>query len=142
MDMRKPTLHKKFSLHNNHGMSTLLSGKMSLTDVIQHTKYDNLDIIASGPIPPNPSELISNDTMTNLIKLLKSRYEVIIFDTPPVGLVTDAMTLMSISDATVYVLRSNYSKKVYLTDIQRMLKEYKVKGFGFLLNGVKATKSG
>ena len=142
MDMRKPMLHTKFSLPNNQGMSTLLSGKADINDVIQETDYENLDIISSGPIPPNPSELIGGENMLKVIESLKSEYDVIIFDTPPIGLVTDAMVLMRMSDVTLYVLRSEYSKKTYLVDIQRMMDEHQVKGFTLLLNGIKANKEG
>jgi len=142
MDMRKPMLHKKFSLPNKQGMSTLLSKKAKLKDVIQHTEYQNLDVISSGPIPPNPSELASSEAVSEIIKLLKKSYDVIIMDTPPLGLVADAMPLMHMSNATLYVLRSGYSKKIYLEDIERILKEFEVSGFGLLLNDIKVTKNG
>ncbi|MCK5535846.1 MAG: polysaccharide biosynthesis tyrosine autokinase [Bacteroidales bacterium] len=143
MDMRKPTLHKKFDLENTQGMSTLLSGKVSLESVIQKTQYDNIYVIASGPIPPNPSELIDNNTnMLKIVEALKSVYDVIIFDTPPIGLVSDAITLMQLSDITLFVLRSEYSKKSFLTDISRLKEEQNIKGLTLLLNGVKTYKDG
>ena len=143
MDMRKPTLHKKFDLENTQGMSTLLLGKVSLESVIQKTQYDNIYVIAAGPIPPNPSELIENNTnMLKIVEALKSVYDVIIFDTPPIGLVSDAITLMQLSDITLFVLRSEYSKKSFLTDISRLKEEQNIKGLTLLLNGVKTYKDG
>lgn len=143
MDMRKPTLHQKFELQNELGMSNLLAGKASLKDVVQKTKYENIDLITSGPIPPNPSELIENDTnMFKIVEVLESVYDVIIFDTPPIGLLSDAMTLIQLSDITLYVLRAEYSKKTFLTDISRMKEEQNIKGLTLVLNGVKTYKDG
>ena len=142
LDMRKPTLHKKFDVSNVQGMSTLLSGKVSLEKVIQKSKYENLDVIASGPLPPNPSELIGSEAMLKVIEELKGKYDVIILDTPPVGLVADAIGIMKLSDVSLYVVRSGLSKKGYITDIERMVKKYEIKGFSLLLNGVKASKRG
>jgi len=142
LDMRKPTLHKKFSLENIKGMSSLLSGHASLGEVIQKTAHDGISIISSGPIPPNPSELIENKTMQQVVTKLKSYYDVIIFDTPPIGLVTDAMTLMKLSDITLLILRANYSKKVFLDDITRIKEEHQIQGLSLILNDIKMYKDG
>ena len=141
LDMRKPTLHQKFGLQNSKGMSTLLSGHTALADVIQTTEYENLDIITSGPVPPNPSELIQSSFMSRVLEDLKEIYAVIIIDTPPIGLVTDARTLMSFADTSIYVLRSEYSKKDYLRNIEKLSKE-NINGLGILLNDVKLNKGG
>ena len=137
LDMRKPTLHTKFKLLNRNGMSTVLSENARLSEVIQKTKYENIDIVASGPIPPNPSELIQSQVMENIIEKLKRTYEVIIFDTPPVGLVTDARILMQHSNTTIYVLRAGYSKKSFLNNIKELSKIDNIKGLSVLLNEVK-----
>jgi len=137
LDMRKPTLHTKFKLLNRNGMSTVLSENARLSEVIQKTKYENIDIVASGPIPPNPSELIQSKVMENIIEKLKRTYEVIIFDTPPVGLVTDARILMQHSNTTIYVLRAGYSKKSFLNNIKELSKIDNIKGLSVLLNEVK-----
>lgn len=140
LDMRKPTLHKKFGLANNKGMSSLLSKHASLEEVIQETEYANLSIISSGPTPPNPSELILGEEMQKTIVLLKEQYDVILFDTPPVGLISDAITLIQHSDITLYVLRAEYSKKSYLKDINTLVSRHNIKGFSFVLNGMKKSK--
>ena len=142
MDMRKPTLHKKFNLPNNEGMSSLLAGKSSIADVIQSTGYNNFDIISSGPIPPNPSELILNKNMDLVIEALKEKYDVIIFDTPPVGLVTDAIALMQKSDITLYVVRAGESKKGFIENANRLRREHKISGLGIVINAIKADSSG
>ena len=140
LDMRKPTLHEKFGLQNGLGMSTLLSGSTSLGNVIQHTEYENLDIITSGPIPPNPSELIQGVLMEKVLEKLREVYDVIILDTPPVGLVTDARTLMHFADTSIYVLRADHSKKAFLRNIEKLSAE-DISGLGILLNDVKVAKN-
>ncbi len=142
MDMRKPTLHERFGLSNAKGMSTLLSRHSKLAEVIQHSSYKNLDIITSGPVPPNPSELIQTGLMEKVLKKLAEAYDVIIMDTPPVGLVTDARTLMHLSDTNIFIVRSEYSKKSFLKGIQELYKHDALKGIGIVLNDMKLSKSG
>jgi len=135
-DMRKPRIDKKFKMTNNKGLSTLLIGKDPLDNIIQHSKYENIDIIPSGARPFNPSELIENGKLDTMIEELKKRYDVIIFDTPPIGLVTDAMTLMKKSDISLYVVCVGKSKKMFLTKVQRILKMHNIENLGILLNCV------
>ena len=142
LDMRKPTLHEKFNLSNKQGMSTLLSGSTNLGKVIQKTEYENLDVITSGPIPPNPSELIQSELMEKLLDKLKEVYDVIILDTPPVGLVVDAKTLMHYVDTSIYVLRAGYSKKGYLRSIREISSIKEIQGLSILLNDVKQGQDG
>jgi len=141
MDMRKPTLHTRFSVPNKQGMSTLLSGSSTLESVIQKTKYTNLHVITSGPVPPNPSELIQSVFMEKVIGKLREHYDVIILDTPPVGLVTDARTLMNLADTSIYVLRAGYSKKSFINSIKALSKLHEIHGLSILLNDVKMDKS-
>jgi len=141
LDMRKPTLHEKFGIPNKKGLSNLLSGHTTLDEVVQHTTHENLDAITSGPIPPNPSELIQSDVMIQTIETLRERYDVIVLDTPPVGLVTDARVLMHLADVTLYVLRAEYSKKEYLRNVERLRQEG-IAGFGIVLNDVRLDRGG
>jgi len=141
LDMRKPTLHDKFGLSNYKGMSTYLSGKSLLYEIIQPSQYENLDVITSGPIPPNPSELINSRAFKDLIERLKAVYEVIILDTPPIGIVADARVIMDISDVNIYILRENYSKKVFVNNIDK-LKEEGIRGLGIVYNDIEIKKDG
>ena len=142
LDMRKPTLHEKFDLKNVQGMSTLLSGNTHLASIIQQTEYENLDIISSGPIPPNPSELIQSDFMPLILEKLKEIYDVIILDTPPIGLVTDARTLMHFADTSIYVVRANHSKKAFLKNLVHLSKQKEIRGMGILFNDITIGKYG
>lgn len=145
LDMRKPQLHKRLQLSNLKGISSVLAKKEKLFDVIQHiqhAEYAGLDFISSGPIPPNPSELIESDMMAEIIKELRGKYDIIFFDTPPVGLVTDALLIMPMSDVSIYVVRAGYSEKDFLKNVDRIVKEYDIKGLGIVLNDVSYEKVG
>jgi capsular exopolysaccharide synthesis family protein len=142
LDMRKPTLHEKFNLDIGQGISSLLAERCTLADVVQKTAYGNLDVITSGPIPPNPSELIQSELMQKVLEKLKEVYDVIILDTPPVGLVTDARVLMDYADTSIYVFRANYSKKEYLNNLKRLSQHKALHGFGIVLNDVKSSNKG
>ena len=137
LDMRKPTLHKKFGLPNIKGMSTLLSGNTNLDEVIQKTDDECLDIITSGPIPPNPSELIESKEMEDVLKKLNERYDAIVIDTPPIGLVSDAITLMHLADTSIYIFRSDYSKKHFLDNIKELSLMEQINGLCIVLNDTK-----
>jgi capsular exopolysaccharide synthesis family protein len=140
LDMRKPTLHEKFGLPNITGMSTLLAGNAALKEVIQKTKYDNLDVITSGPVPPNPSELIQTELMAKVIEKLSEAYDVVILDTPPSGIVTDARILMPYADTNIYIIRANYSKKSYLQNLKFIAGLENVHGFGIVVNDIPTDK--
>lgn len=111
-DMRKPKLFKEFGLTNNTGLSSYLSNKENLNNIIQTSiKTPNLDIITSGPIPPNPAELIASEKCKQLFDELREVYDYIIIDTPPLGLVTDAFLLMKYSDVNLFIVRQGVTNK-------------------------------
>jgi len=141
LDMRRSRLHEVFKLSNKEGMSTLLAGKVTLKDVLQRTKEENLSCITGGPTPPNPSELLMTDTFKRIIKTLMSEYDYVILDSPPIGLVADAMVAMRISDINLIILRAEYSKRDFLKNINHFVKEHDLRA-GIVLNGVKATSKG
>ncbi len=121
LDMRKPKIHLAFGAENHIGLSTILIEKNTMEDCIQHSRIADLDFITAGPTPPNPSELILLPTLDKLIEDLKLKYDVIIIDTPPVGIVTDGILLMSKSDVPLYIVRINYSKFFVAQEIKRTL---------------------
>ncbi|MCQ2321565.1 MAG: polysaccharide biosynthesis tyrosine autokinase [Bacteroidales bacterium] len=136
-DMRKPKLFQEFGLNNNVGLSTFLSNKDNLDDIIQASgKISNLDIITSGPIPPNPSELIASEKCATLFEQLKERYDYIIIDTPPLGLVTDAFLLMRHSDVNLYVVRQGITNKNIFGSIIKDMEDRGIKA-NIILNGIK-----
>lgn len=92
-DLRKPVQQKLFKLKNKDGLSTLLAGLSSFKEVVNEDIIPGLDVVTSGPIPPNPSEMLGSDNMKRLIEELSGYYDYVIIDTPPVNVVTDALTL-------------------------------------------------
>lgn len=140
LDMRKPKIHLGFNVENNHGISTLLIGKDKPEDCIVHSNLTNLDFITAGPIPPNPAELIINPRMDTLLAYLKERYDIIIIDLPPVGIVSDGIPVMQRADYPIYILRANYSRKMFIIQINKLMAENKVKNLSIILNGVEMSR--
>jgi capsular exopolysaccharide synthesis family protein len=136
MDLRKPTLHNYFEINNNLGMSTYLSGKNSIREIIHPTIHPNLDIIPSGPIPPNPSELILSTKMDELIDSLREVYDYIIIDSAPLGLGTDTMHLMEYADMSLIVVREGYSRKIFISDLNILVDKHDLKHIGIVINSV------
>ncbi|MFO0321903.1 MAG: polysaccharide biosynthesis tyrosine autokinase [Bacteroidota bacterium] len=141
LDMRKPKIHKGFGVSNDVGMSTILTNMTSIEECINKSNFPNLDYITAGPIPPNPSELIINERLDLLITELKKTYDFIVFDNPPIGLVTDGITTIQKADYPIYVFRTNYSKKAFVQILDKLISEGNIKNVGVILNGVTSSRS-
>ena len=135
LDLRKPRLADEFNLKNQIGVVNYLIKQNSLAEIINPTQIPNLDVILSGPIPPNPSELILSDAMRDLILELKQQYDYIILDTPPVGLVSDALELAQFADVTLYIVRQNYTKKDMITLLNTRVQRGELANASIILNG-------
>lgn len=109
-DMRKPTQYKIFRLTKGNGLSSLLGGFTKPENTIVNDVRENLDLITSGPIPPNPTELLSSSKMKDLLEELNKTYEYIILDTPPINIVSDALALADVCAGVVLVIRQNQTK--------------------------------
>ena len=120
----------------------MLIGKDAVDDCIQRSGLENLDFITAGPIPPNPSELIISKKMDEILSHLKTLYEIIIIDTPPVGLVTDGISMIQKADYPIYIFRANYSKKNFVENIDRLFAESKVQRLSIVLNGADTQYDG
>jgi tyrosine-protein kinase Etk/Wzc len=140
LDMRKPKVNLPTSIDDkSKGVSTILIRKHNWQECITKTQQETFDYIASGPHPPNPSELLLNGAFEGLLDDLKKNYDYIILDTPPVGLVTDGIMAMRRADISVYVFRANYSKKDFLNNLQRIIKINKFSAITTLLNALPST---
>ena len=133
-DMRKPTVHYTFRLPNAAGLSTVLTNQITVEEIVRETDIDNLYVITSGPIPPNPSELLGSKTMTYLIEKLKEDFDLIVFDAPPTLSVTDAQILSNEMDGTVLVIDSGYTEKEAITKAKELLDQADAKILGVVLN--------
>jgi len=141
-DLRKPKLHEDFKVDTSKGLSSYLINKSNLTEVIEKTEIDTLDVIASGPTPPNPAELLDSKKMRDLIMELNKTYDYVIIDTPPIGLVTDGVILMQNADVNLYVVRHNYSKTSALNIINNLYRQKQVENVHIIINDFKHTSSG
>lgn len=141
MDMRKPKVHLAFEGENNSsGISTVLIGRHSVEESIRKTNIPNLDYIPAGPTPPNPSELVMNGDFDKLLEKLKELYDVILMDTPPVGLVTDGILIMKKANLPLYVFKTNYSRKTYFKTLNRLATVNQFNNLAVILNGVSRNK--
>ncbi|GAB1309363.1 tyrosine-protein kinase domain-containing protein [Urechidicola sp. KH5] len=137
LDLRKPKIFGEFNLDSNLGVVNYLIGQSSLKEVIQKTQIENLDLIISGPIPPNPSELLISDASASMIKQLQEDYEYVILDTPPIGLVTDAFDIIKFADVTLYVIRQGFTQKGMIKMVNRKYEMNEMKNISIVLNNFK-----
>jgi capsular exopolysaccharide synthesis family protein len=140
-DMRKPRLYNAINTESKKssrvGLSNYLIGKASYEDIVQPTNTENLFMIESGPIPPNPSELLLRPQIIELIDRLKQDFDVVIIDSPPVGLVTDALQLGDHVDLTLYVVKLGYTPKASLEVLREMAAPGKLPNVQVIINGVE-----
>ena len=133
-DLRKPSIHKKFRISNNRGLSDVIIDRDKLNKCIQkRTEY--LDILTAGKIPPNPSEMLGSKAMSSLLDELSNIYDVIILDSPPVLAVTDAQILSTKVDGTVLVVRAEKTKKDTVLAAKGVLDKVNANILGTVLNG-------
>lgn len=141
LDLRKPKVSKYLQLSNQTGLSNYLIGKAGINDIIQPTQVsENLYIIGSGPIPPNPSELLLQLEIENLVTYLRSNFDEILIDTPPIGLVTDAQILARLANASLYLVRQDVTFKDQVSQLENLRKQQKFPKLNVVLNGVKQSR--
>ena len=136
VDLRKPKINKIFSINNSYGISTYLIGDSSYEDIIHPTSVNNLYIAPSGPVPPNPAELIDTPEMKHLLERANSEFDFIVIDTPPVAIVVDSLLLAQFVDVNIFVIRQNYSSKDSLLLLNDLQKRDEIKGLSLVVNDV------
>jgi capsular exopolysaccharide synthesis family protein len=138
LDLRNPKLGRYFSLASKKGLTDYLIKAQSLEEIIQTSPSNsNLHIIASGSIPPNPTELIGSEAFAAFMEEIISQYDYIIVDNSPFSLVTDAQVFAPFSDSVLFVIRHAYTPKRYLSFIQQQIDKKQFKSVSIVFNGLK-----
>ena len=146
LDIRKPRLAELFELKDHHhGITPLLTHDEPTWDMVKEQILpsgvnDNLELLLAGPIPPNPAELLTRDSLDKVMNLLRDKYDYIIIDTAPVGLVTDTLQIGRVSDATVYMCRADYTPKASFDLINGLANEGKLPNMSIVINGIDMSK--
>ncbi len=140
-DLRRPSVCKKFGINVTEGLSTYLIGRSKLNEIILESAIDNLWIIPAGPVPPNPSELSSNERNNDLFGELKKMFDYIIIDSAPIGIVSDTYSLVKYSDRTILLVRSNITVKEVMKNTINDANKNGIKGMSVLLNDLKIDKA-
>ncbi|KAB2336834.1 CpsD/CapB family tyrosine-protein kinase [Cytobacillus depressus] len=140
-DMRKPTVHYTFRVHNNRGLTNVLTKQATLADAINETDQEHLYVLPSGPIPPNPAELLGSKAMDDFLSQAYKEFDIILFDTPPVLAVTDAQILANKCDGTILVVSSGKTEMEAATKAKEQLSAANAKLLGAVLNQKKVKDS-
>lgn len=139
MDLRRPTLHKVFNIENKQGISQILINKNTVLENIRETHIENLNFMSSGPIPPNPAEILASGTMSSLFKELKKQTDFIVIDTPPLALVTDAQLISRYADTNIFVVRQQFSRKEMFTVINDLASKFKSSS-SLIINDIRQSR--
>ncbi len=139
-DMRRPSVYKRLRMEGGRGLSEVLTGYHTLSEVTQtHEILTTLDVIPSGTVPPLPADLLASDQMIEVVRELREKYDYVIFDTPPVLSVTDPAIVAAQADGMVLVIRQGYCTRRMLGRAAEILRDLDVKIYGFVFNGVDSS---
>jgi capsular exopolysaccharide synthesis family protein len=136
LDLRKPKIHVAMKVANDIGISNAIIGQVKWQECVKQSGVGNLDFISAGAIPPNPSELVLSDELANIIEEMKKVYDVIVFDNPPVGVVSDGVHLLAHVDVPIYVFKANYSQRNFAERVEELVGIQKIKKLNIIMNGV------
>ncbi|MCD2138738.1 CpsD/CapB family tyrosine-protein kinase [Salinicoccus halitifaciens] len=140
-DLRRPTTHYTFESGNQRGLSTVIINDMPAADVVKETDIENLEILTSGPVPPNPSELLASRKTSLLLKTFSMDYDMVIIDTPPLLAVTDAQVLSKIVDGVILVTNVEANNRERLQDAKALLEKVDANILGVVMNNKNMGKS-
>ncbi|WP_325051774.1 CpsD/CapB family tyrosine-protein kinase [Macrococcoides canis] len=136
-DFRKPTVQYTFETKNVFGLSNLITDQININQAVQNTQVENLSIMTSGPIPPNPSELLASKRFKELLSNLEEHFDMIIIDTPPVLAVTDAVIMSTLVDGTILVTNVEINNRHHLLKAKEVLQKSNANILGIVLNNVE-----
>ncbi len=137
-DIRRPVLAKRFGLDNRRGLTTYLSGQEKDVDslLVKSDICPNLYILPAGPVPPNPNELLMSNNMEHIIELLRQKFDYVIIDTAPIGIISDSFLIVRYSDLQLFVTRANYSSRHILSTLHSAVRSHKLPNAYIVLNAV------
>ncbi len=138
LDLRRPKLSDYVGVSVQTGLSNFLVDKATRDEIIVPTAYENLFVVPSGPIPPNPAELLLKEKMSEFLISLDDEFDIVVLDTPPIGLVSETMDLMRFSDVNLYIVRQDYTHKRYLLMINDLYANDQLDNIYAVFNGIKA----
>lgn len=141
LDLHKPKVATGLNMNTNVGLSSILAGKAGFVECVQPTQIENFSVILSGPTPPNASELVLSKHLAELFQWGREHFDYVMVDTPPVGLITDALLMMKHVDATLFVINTRFANKDHIRNAIEVGQASGSKNFGFILNGVRMKKS-
>lgn len=141
LDLHKPKIQVGLNMKSEIGITSILVGKSGVEEAILKTSYENLDVLLAGPTPPNASELILSPKMAMIFEQIKQKYDYIIVDTPPIGLISDAFVLMKYCDSALLVLSTRYATPKLVETMNDIIANNKTKNFGYVINNVKKKRS-
>lgn len=136
-DLRKPTIHYTFNTMNVYGLTSVLTKQFTLEEAIEDGGVENLYVLTSGPIPPNPAEMLSSKTFEKFLENVKEQFDLIIFDTPPILAVTDGQIIANKCDGTILVVSAGKTEKAAAQRAKELLVKAKGKLLGAILNNKK-----
>ncbi len=142
VDLHKPRVQKALEMTAETGISTIVVKQNTIEECIRHTKIEKFDVLLSGPIPPNPSEMVLSNEMKEIITYGKTYYDYVLIDTPPAGLISDSIYLMQYADISLFVLNTKFATKSVVNFVDEMIENNQIKNFAYILNGVKRRRSG
>lgn len=139
-DLRKPKFHYAFRLNNTLGVTNILAQQVTLDFAVQNSGIPHLSVLTSGPIPPNPAELLDSNAMDLLIEYAIEQYDIVLFDTPPVLPVTDAQILANKCDGVLLIVNSRKTDRAAAVKAKELLENAKGKLLGVVINNMKLEK--
>lgn len=141
LDLHKPKVATGLNMTSPVGLSNVLIGKVDWRDAVLPTQFEHFYVLLSGPTPPNASELVLSPHLERLLQEARHEYDYVLIDTPPVGLITDALLMMKHADVTLFVLNTRFANKDHVTNAMEALEGGTARNVGFILNGVRMKKS-
>jgi tyrosine-protein kinase Etk/Wzc len=141
LDLHKPKVAVGLGMSSTTGLSNVLIGRMTWKEAVMTTQFENLDVVLAGPTPPNASELVLSKYLEQLFNEARMEYDYVVVDTPPVGLITDALLMMRHADATLFVINTRFANKDHVNNALEVLGQNAGRNSGFILNGVRMKKS-